>query len=169
MRKVGIITISWALVIILAITTFAIAADAQLTPGTSLPSNTGLASPGTFRQGMQTGAIGQGTAGGFAGGFQNLPGGIVTRPQAGTGIAVGEPSPSGGATCYCIRAPCYCPGSSPGGTIPFPSQQFPDQRFPNPPVLSQPFQGQPLSTLPASAGSVNPAFSNAAGPGTITR
>jgi hypothetical protein len=69
--------------------------------------------------------------------------------QQGTGIAVGEPAPSGRASCYCIRAPCNCPGSSQGGPLPFPNQ--------------------PLNTVPASAGTGNVAFGNAAGTGAGTR
>ena len=87
---------------------FVVSADAQSNPGTNVPSAAGFSSPGTFRQGMQTGSFGQGPAGGIAGG-------ISPYQQPGQGIAIGEPvlsGPARGQSCYCIRAPCICPGSA---------------------------------------------------------
>ena len=170
MKKTGTSMMFLTLVIVV-LATFAIAADAQLRPGTNMPASTGFSTQGQLRQGTPTGAFGQGQAGGFAGGAANVPGPI--GQQQGAGIWIGEmdsrptgnlpPGPIGGGpggpgTCQCIRAPCNCPGSPPGVPLPYPN--LPRQ---NPPWLNQPVQGQPLSTLPASTGAGNVVFGNAAG------
>jgi hypothetical protein len=157
------------------LTTFAIAAGAQVSKGATVPVTTGVSSPGQFRQGMQTGTFGQGPAGGVAGGIQNVPG--RTGQQQGAGIWVGEmdnrptgnlpAGPFGGGsagpgTCQCIRAPCNCPGSPPGGQLPFPGQFPQNQPFPGQFPQNQPFPGQPVNTLPASMGGGNPVFGNVA-------
>lgn len=134
--------------LIVALTTFAFAAGTQSGLGANMPATSGLSSPGQFRQGMPTGAIGQGAAGGVAGGIQTAPG-IPNTGQQGAGIWIGEgqnfptgrlPGGSGGApTCQCIRAPCNCPTS--GG--PLPATNFPGPNL-NPQAVNQPFQTQPL-------------------------
>jgi hypothetical protein len=143
MNKINASMIICALAIML-IAVFAISANAQLAPGTNLPSMTGFSRPGAFQTGVQ-----------------NLPGGFNPLQQQGQGITYGEPAPTGGQQCYCIRAPCNCPGSAQGGPLslpaqpnlnqPFQAQNFPNQRF------------QPLSAPAGQAGSA--AFGNVAGTG----
>jgi hypothetical protein len=166
MKKTGA-SMMFLTLMIVVLTTFVIAAGTQVSQGANVPVKTGVSSPGQFRQGMQTGTFGQGQAGGMAGGVQSVPGGIGPGQPQGPGIVVGEQNPSGGSQCYCIRAPCNCPGSSQSGQLPIPGQFQQNQPMLNQPVqgqqvLNQPFQGQPLNTLPASTGAGNAAFGNAA-------
>jgi hypothetical protein len=129
MKKTGASMMFLALMIVV-LTTFAVMANAQLRSGTNVPANTGFAAQGQFPQGMQTGALGQGQAGGLAGGVLNQPGVINPGQQQGAGIWIGEgdirPTGTlpggtpGGPTCQCIAAPCNCPpstGSLPKGPI----------------------------------------------------
>jgi hypothetical protein len=127
MRKTGASMMILALVIVVLIA-FAATADAQLRPGANVPPNAGFAAQGKFPQGVQTGAMGQGQAGGFAGGAATVPGRV--GQQQGAGITVGDlPGPDqnlptgpiqggqgGPGTCACIAAPCNCPGT--GGGLP---------------------------------------------------
>jgi hypothetical protein len=182
--RIRVASVMLLAMMMVASTMFVVTANA-LVPGTNVPANTGFSGQGQFRQGMQTGATiqGQGQAGGFAGGAANVPGRI--SQQQGAGIYVGENSGPGSSfpsnpagsigggqggpgTCYCIRAPCNCPGSTQSGPLSVPGQFQQNQPLLNQPVqgqqfLDQPVQGQPLNTLPASTGAGNVVLSNAAG------
>jgi hypothetical protein len=175
-------SMTFLVLVIVASTLFVAAANAaRPNPGVQMPVNTGFAGQGQFRQGMQTGVPAQGQAGGFGGGAINVPAGTGLGQQ-GAGIAAGERSgstsptgpfnptgPIGGGqggqggpgTCYCIRAPCNC-----GGTSSFPSgSQLPpmSQHVPSQPVLTQQQFRQPLKTQTFPGQSIQPLTAPAGG------
>jgi hypothetical protein len=148
---------------------FVATADA-LTPGTNVPVNTGFAGQGQFRQGMQTGAVGQGQAGGFAGGAANVPGRV--GQQQGAGITVGD-LPSGpvapGGGCECITAPCNCAGTGGGLSQGFPNTNQPGT-YTGPMVIGGQAGGIPLNpTYWSQSGAVQPAGTGQLGAGQFIR
>lgn len=142
MKKALTSLILASMVVLLAVAAV-VSAGAQLNPAANVPSATGLSSPGSFPQITQSGPFGQGPTTGIAGG-------VGPYQPPGPGIAIGEPALSGparGQSCYCIRAPCICPG--PAGSDTMPGGPSP---LTNP--YSQPVQaraGQVITAAPGTA------------------